>query len=117
MMTTLYGIQNCDTCRRARRWLDEAGVEYAWIDVREQHIARERLEAWRAALGDAALINKRSKTWRDFDADTRAATEADPIPVLLAHPTLIKRPVLETAAATLAGFDADRYRAALDIVA
>ncbi len=85
------------------------------MDVREDGITRERLEAWRDALGDAALLNKRSKTWRDFDADQRAAAEADPIPVLLEHPTLIKRPILETDGDTLAGFSDTRYASALGI--
>ncbi|MGB7754955.1 MAG: Spx/MgsR family RNA polymerase-binding regulatory protein [Salinisphaera sp.] len=114
-MITLYGIKTCDTCRRARKWLDSSGVDYRWVDVREDGVTRDRLEAWRDALGDAALLNKRSKTWRDFDSDTRAATEADPIPVLLEHPTLIKRPILETDGDTLAGFSDTRYASALGI--
>ncbi|MGN8157193.1 Spx/MgsR family RNA polymerase-binding regulatory protein [Salinisphaera sp. RV14] len=112
-MRQLFGIKTCDTCRRARKWLDDAGIDYAWIDVREDGVSRERLDAWREALGDAALLNKRSKTWRDFDADQRAAAEADPMPVLLAHPTLIKRPILETPRETLAGFSRARYENAL----
>ncbi|MES1953424.1 arsenate reductase family protein [Salinisphaera hydrothermalis] len=114
-MTTLYGIKTCDTCRRARKWLDAAGVDYRWVDVREDGVTRERLEAWRNALGDAALLNKRSKTWRDFDAEARAAAEADPIPVLLEHPTLVKRPILETDGETLTGFSEARYTDALGI--
>ena len=114
-MTTLYGIKTCDTCRRARRWLDAAGIDYRWIDLRTDGITRERLEAWRETLGDAALINKRSKTWRDFDADARAAAERDPVPMLVAHPTLIKRPILETDAETVAGFSEARYQTLFDI--
>lgn len=112
-MVTLYGIKTCDTCRKARQWLEDSGVEYAWVDMRDDGVSRESLESWRAALGDAALINKRSKTWRDFDLDQRAATEADPIPVLAEHSTLIKRPILETSRDTLAGFSAARYDTAL----
>lgn len=112
-MIALYGIKSCDTCRRARKWLDNAGIDYSWVDVREDGVSRERLESWREALGDAALLNKRSKTWRDFNAHQRAAAEADPIPVLVAHPTLIKRPILETSRETLAGFSAARYETAL----
>jgi arsenate reductase len=59
------------------------------------------------------LLNKRSKTWRDFDTEARECAEADPVAVLLAHPTLIKRPILETSSATLAGFSATRYEVAL----
>lgn len=112
-MTQLYGIGSCDTCRKARRWLATAGIDHGWTDLRRDGVDRARLERWRAALGDGALINRRSKTWRDFDADMRARIEADPVPALLDHPTLIKRPILETATDTLAGFSAPRYEAAL----
>ena len=112
-MLALYGIATCDSCRRARRWLDRAGIDYQWIDVRADGVSRDKLDAWRDALGADALLNKRSKTWRDFDADERARAEADPVAVLAAHPTLIKRPILETPTATLAGFSDARYEAAL----
>ena len=110
---TVYGIPNCDTCRKARQWLAGAGVEHTFVDVRREPPTSERLAAWRSALGDTTLINKRSKTWRDFDDTTKCATEADPLPVLAEHPTLIKRPILETPTATLAGFSAARYEAVI----
>lgn len=112
-MIRLYGIKTCDTCRKARRWLTEAGHDHEWVDLRADGVDPTRLKAWRAALGDAALINKRSTTWRDFDADERAATQADPVAVLVEHPTLIKRPILETETDTLAGFSTTRYEAAV----
>jgi len=112
-MVTLYGIKTCDTCRTARAWLKDAGIEHHWVDLRDDGVDSARLVAWRDALGDAALLNKRSKTWREFDADQRAAAEADPIAVLLEHPTLAKRPILETATDILAGFSDARYQAAL----
>ena len=112
-MIRLYGIPNCDSCRKARQWLANAGIDHEWVDLRQDGVSRERLEQWRDALGDAALLNKRSKTWRDFDSDERARAETDPVPVLVEHPTLIKRPILETATDTLAGFAANRYEAAL----
>lgn len=113
MMPTLYGIKSCDTCRKARQWLDQADIGYDWIDLREHGVTRQRLNAWREALGDAALINKRSQAWRDLDEPARAAVGSDPIPVLVEQPTLVKRPILETACDTLAGFSAARYEAAL----
>lgn len=112
-MIRLYGIGNCDSCRKARRWLADQGVAHEWIDLRADGVARERLAQWREALGDAALINKRSKTWRDFDADQRSAAEADPLPVLAQYPALIKRPILETSTTTLAGFSAAAYDTAM----
>ncbi|MES1947335.1 arsenate reductase [Salinisphaera sp. C84B14] len=112
-MIRIYGIASCDSCRKARQWLSAAGIEHAWVDLRADGVTRERLEQWRDALGNAALINKRSKTWRDFDAEQKQTAEADPVPVLVDHPTLIKRPILETPTTTLAGFSASRYEAAL----
>ncbi|MDA3921473.1 MAG: Spx/MgsR family RNA polymerase-binding regulatory protein [Salinisphaera sp.] len=109
----IYGIKNCDSCRRARRWLDEAGVAYQWIDLRTDGIDRARLEIWKDVLGADVLLNKRSKTWRDFDARQRAAAQADPVAVLVGHPTLIKRPVLEATTTTLAGFSEARYETAV----
>lgn len=113
MMITLYGIKTCTTCREAWKWLDAAGIDYAWIDLRKDGVPPEQLEAWRSTLGDATLINKRSKIWREFDAGQRAATETEPVSVLATHPILIKRPILETSHETLAGFSAARYEAVL----
>ena len=112
-MIRIYGIKTCDTCRKARRWLADAGIDHEWIDLRTDGIDLARLAKWLEALGDAALINKRSTTWRDFDADQRAAAESDPVAVLADHPTLIKRPILETSTDTLAGFSDARYEAAV----
>ena len=112
-MIRLYGIPNCDSCRSARAWLANAGIDHDWVDVRADGVSRARLAQWRDTLGDDALINKRSKTWRDFDASARERTAADPIPVLAEYPTLMKRPILETSTAVVAGFSAARYEAAL----
>ncbi len=112
-MVRIYGIKTCDTCRKARAWLDKASIEHEWIDLREDGVERARIEQWKTTLGDGALINRRSKTWRDFDADQRQSAEHDPVAVLSDHPTLIKRPILETTTATLAGFSPARYEAAL----
>ncbi|RJS95345.1 arsenate reductase family protein [Salinisphaera sp. Q1T1-3] len=113
MTVRLYGIRNCDSCRKARQWLTRTGIKHEFIDLRDTPVNREQLVAWREALGDDALINKRSQTWRAFDEQQREATRQDPIPVLIAHPTLIKRPILDAPPHTLAGFSAERYEAAL----
>ncbi|MES1925154.1 Spx/MgsR family RNA polymerase-binding regulatory protein [Salinisphaera sp. T31B1] len=110
-MVALYGIHTCDTCRKARQWLDRAGIDYRWVDVRADGVDRARLRAWYETLGPDALLNKRSKTWRDFDGQQRQAAEREPVAVLGEYPTLIKRPILETSTTTLAGFSADRYAA------
>ncbi|PTX56472.1 arsenate reductase [Litoreibacter ponti] len=83
----LYGIKSCDTCRKALKALPNA----AFVDVRETPLPRPALERFHAAFGDA-LLNTRSTTWRGLDAAERAR---DPLDLLEAHPTLMKRPVID----------------------
>lgn len=112
-MLKLYGVKTCDSCRKARRWLDSAGIAYQYIDLRDDGIERTRVQGWLKAHGSKKLINKRSRTWRELDADAKAACEHEPLAQLLAHPTLIKRPVLETQDRSLVGFSAPGYETAL----
>lgn len=112
-MIKLYGVTTCDTCRKARRWLDSAGIEYQYIDLRDDGIERSRLDGWLATHGGKKLINKRSRTWRELDTDARAACEQAPLTYLIEHPTLIKRPVLETGDTSLVGFSTASYESAL----
>ena len=101
-MLTLYGIPNCDTCRKARSFLEQEGVDYRFHDLREDGLDRAMVERWVAAAGLDALLNRRSTTWRQLPAGDRdQLTESAAIELMLAHPTLVKRPV---------GFDADVYR-------
>ena len=110
-MTTLYGIPNCDTVRKARSWLDTQGIAYRFHDFRADGLTAERVAAWVDALGWDALLNRRSTTWRQLDVDVRAAIGAATAPVLLlTQPTLIRRPVLEQDGAVHLGFDAEQYR-------
>ena len=112
---TLYGIRNCDTVRKARRWLEDHGIEYRVHDYRESGIERGRLDRWRQQAGCGRLLNRRSATWRGLDADERAQAEDDEgcLQLLLAHPTLIRRPVVEYSGGLLVGFDPDRWTEAL----
>jgi len=112
-MITIHGITTCDTVRRARRWLDEHGVDYRFRDFREQPPTPAELAAWLQQCDWQALLNRRSTTWKGLPAAARdAATDAEAAAALLAaHPTLIKRPVLTGAGDVEIGFDADRYRA------
>ena len=108
-MTTLYGLKNCDRCREARRWLTAAGIEHRFVDLRESPPERATLDAWLASVGAASLVNRRSTTWRALPADTREHdVEKRPAQLLLAHPTLIKRPVLSHGESILVGFDESR---------
>ena len=104
----VYGIKACDTCRKARKWLDEQGKSYQWHDLREDGLDAALIRRWLDALGPEALVNRRSTTWRNLDPAVRdRAMKADSAAaVLLAHPTLIKRPVFDLGDQVLIGFNA-----------
>lgn len=98
-MVTVHGLGSCDSCRKARNWLQRFGIEHAFVDLREQRTAPDVLKAWAAQLGGwDALINRASTTWRQLPP-ARKAPASDPEWTLLLkeHPALIKRPVLVTA--------------------
>jgi Spx/MgsR family transcriptional regulator len=110
-VTILYGISNCDTVRKARNWLDAHGIAHRFHDFRADGLTAARVAAWVDARGWDALLNRRSTTWRQLDADLRAAIGAATAPaLLLAQPTLIRRPVLEHEGAVYLGFDPEQYR-------
>lgn len=89
----IYGLKNCDTCRKAQKALLAAGHEVRLIDIRAEPPTREMLEAFEAEFG-AAILNTRSTTWRGLDERER---EGDPVDLILAHPALMKRPVIRAA--------------------
>lgn len=108
-MIRVYGIANCDTVKRARAWLSQQGVEFEFHDFKKQGLPPEALDRWLAAAGWEALVNRRGTTWRTLDEPTRAAvTDASAArSALLAHPSLVKRPVVEWTAPSgvTVGFD------------
>ncbi len=109
-MTTLYGIANCDTVRRARRWLDARGIDYRFHDLRAEGLDAELLRAWAAELGWQVLLNRQSSTWRQLAAEARDGLDEDRAVGLLAtHPLLIKRPVLEVEGRRHVGFSEKLY--------
>jgi arsenate reductase len=109
-MVTLYGIKNCDTVRKARRWLEQHGVDYRFHDLRDDGLSRSRLTAWVKELGWEALLNRRATTWRQLPAARRDALDhAKAVDLMLEHPTLIKRPVLEIENRHYPGFKEERY--------
>ena len=114
MTMILYGISNCDTVKKARRWLAERGVAYRFHDVRKDGLDAARLQGWIDALGWEKLLNKAGTTFRKLpDADKAGLDEDRAIALMLAQPSMIKRPVIETGGTLLVGFDPDRYQAAL----
>jgi arsenate reductase len=114
-MTVLYGIKNCDTIIKARRWLDEHGVAYRFHDFRGDGLDEKQLIHWTKQLGWESLLNRRGTTWRSLSAPQRDnITDAgSAIATMLSHPALIKRPVLEINGALHIGFTAAHYAAVL----
>lgn len=104
MTLTVYGLKACDTCRKARKELDEAGVTHIFIDVRDDPVIAERIPVWLEGLGAQTLINKRSTTWRGLNEQERALAETAPAKLLVDHPTLMKRPVIEADGNTTVGW-------------
>jgi arsenate reductase len=108
---TIYGIPNCDTMRKARAWLDAEGVAYAFHDYRQEGISKGRLEAWSEEVGWETLLNRAGTTFRALsDQDKSAMDRKKAIRLMTAHPTLIKRPVLDIGGRILVGFKPDIYR-------
>lgn len=110
-MTTLYGIKNCDTVKKARQWLDQHGIAYRFHDLRADGLNATQVSTWLDALGIEAVVNKRSTTWKGLapelrDNFTRDIAES----VILQEPTLIKRPLLDTGSGFHVGFSADMYQ-------
>ena len=113
MNATLYGIKNCDTMKKARAWLDAHGIAYAFHDYKSAGIDEGRLRRWSAQLGWERLLNRSGTTFRKLpDADKENLDEAKAIRLMLAQPSMIRRPVLEAQDQLIAGFDPDRYGSA-----
>lgn len=114
-MPTLYGIRSCDTVRRARRWLDGHGIAYTWHDLREDGLDAAQLQRWVDALGIDALLNRKSRTWRDLPSGRRERLDDAGLQrLVLEHPTLLRRPLLEDGDELAVGFSAADYAARFD---
>ena len=110
MPVTIYGIPNCDTMKKARAWLDGHGVAYAFHDYRASGLEPERLNAWVDKLGWEVLLNKASTSFRALpDEDRRNLDAKRAKALMLANPTMIKRPVLDLGDRLLVGFKPDVY--------
>ena len=110
-MITLYGIPNCDTVRKARKWLEAHGVAYAFHDFKKHGVPEDRLRDWVKQAGWENLLNRRGTTWRKLDEETRATIdEAAAIEIMLENPSIIKRPVVESGGTLLVGFSETDYQ-------
>ena len=111
MATTIYGIKNCDTMKKARAALDKKGVAYTFHDYKTQGIDKAKLEGWAKKAGWEMLLNKAGTTFKKLpDKDRENVTEAKAIRLMLAQPSMIKRPVLELPGGKLlVGFKPETY--------
>ena len=114
MGTTIYGIKNCDTTKKARAWLGKHRVDYAFHDYKAAGIDRKCLERWCKKLGWEVLLNRAGTTFRKLaDGEKQGLNAGKAVTLMLAQPSLIKRPVLDHDGRLLAGFKPELYERAL----
>jgi arsenate reductase (glutaredoxin) len=110
-MITLYGITNCDTVKKSRAWFDTRAMAYEFHDFKKQGVPAHGLDSWVAALGWEPLVNKKGTTWRKLDAAAQAAVvdAASAKALMLAQPSVIKRPVVVLGSRITVGFCPDAW--------
>jgi len=109
-MIRIYGIKNCDTMKKAFAWLDAQGVAYEFVDYKKAGVASEHLPDWNRRAGWKVLLNTRGLMWKKLsDAERADVDEAKALHLMAQYPSLIKRPVLDTGATLLVGFDPEHY--------
>jgi len=110
MTITIYGIKNCDTMKKARAWLDGHGVAYDFHDYKSAGIDKDRLKQWSDQLGWDILLNRAGTTFRKLpDADKADLNQKKALALMLAQPSMIKRPVLDLGSKLLVGFKPEIY--------
>ena len=97
----LWGLKNCDSCRAARKWLTTRNVPHTFHDVREDGLDEKEVARWLESAHAEYLVNRRSTTWRQLDAEQRERAQSDCLALLLENPTLLKRPVITDGEAVL----------------
>lgn len=108
---TMYGIKNCDTIKKARKWLDENKVEYRFHDYKKEGVDEKLLKAWCSEIGFDNLLNRRGTSWRKLSPQAKASiNETTAIKIMLENPSIIKRPLLDTGQGKLIGFSDEQYR-------
>lgn len=113
MSVDVYGIPNCDTVKKARSWLEQAGIDYKFHDYKKEGADRAKLEKWVREKGWETLLNRAGTTFRKLPEDRKQAIDAaKAVDLMLDQPSMIKRPVVETGQALLVGFKEPEWRAA-----
>ena len=111
-MIEVYGLKNCDTCRKARAWLDAKGMAHRFHDVRADGLSDKDLARWVKAEGWEKLLNRRGTTWRGLpEKDKDGVDAAKAVKLMLTHPALIKRPVFEAGGQVVVGWSAAEQKA------
>ncbi len=106
-MLTTYTLKNCDTCKKALKWLEAKGIEFENIDVRADGLSKETISKIVETLGWETALNRRSTTWRGLDdADKSEVDKTKAVELIEENPTLMKRPIFESQPRMIAGFDA-----------
>jgi Spx/MgsR family transcriptional regulator len=114
MTLTMFGIPNCDTVKKARLWLDQAGIAYGFHDYKKAGADPAHLAQWIAAAGLGKVLNRAGTTFRQLpEADKADLDETKAIALMEAHPSMIKRPIVEYDGGVLVGFDAGEWSRAL----
>ncbi len=110
-MITIYGIKNCDTMKKAMRWLDEHGVEYHFHDYRKDGLDPEQLNTWEKDIGWEILLNRRGQLWRKLPQNIRDAIDRESaLQCMLDNPGIIKRPLLDLGNKRISGFSEENYQ-------
>ena len=114
-MITVYGIKNCDTCRKALKWLDSEGIEHKFHDFRKDGLDQPTVSNWIDEIGIDTLLNRRGTTWRKLpDTDQASVETGNAATLLTENPTLIKRPIFDLGTKRLVGFKTDAQDALKD---
>ncbi len=104
-MITVYGIKNCDTCRKALKWLSVEGIEHKFVDFRKDGLNKTTIEGWVEEIGIDTLVNRRGTTWRKLPKADQADLETGNASTIIAeNPTLIKRPIFDVGQRRVVGF-------------
>ena len=108
----VYGIKNCDTVKKALKWLESHNIDFEFHDFKKSGISNEKLKEWSTKLGWEPLLNKRGTTWKKLDAETqnRIINENDAFKLMQEKTSVIKRPVIENGQDILIGFDENTYQ-------
>ncbi|WP_417528259.1 ArsC family reductase [Marinomonas shanghaiensis] len=109
-MIQIFGIKNCDTMKKAFRWLDDNNIEYSFHDYKKSALDEATAKVWIETMGWESIINKRGTTWRKLDEETKSTMNDDnAIHIMIAQPSIIKRPLIVAKGSIYLGFSAEEY--------